>query len=163
MFMSATNTMVGVRRRCKLDVAGYIVKRLEGRGDVQVGTLIMDEGSTTIARIRAKLQYEIVKHSDIKHLQVSLYKQHAKLRTLTGDAIKYLLDKCLSCALAHIKGHPESLSSSLQEITPHAFGCHDNCGDWCMYLKDPDNYRHKYVPNGKNFVKGATQGPHKER
>ena len=86
MFMSATNTMVGVRRRCKLDVAGYIVKRLEGRGDVQVGTLIMDEGSTTIARIRAKLQYEIVKHSDImhvkKHLKALLYKQQAKLRTL---------------------------------------------------------------------------------
>ena len=40
----------------------------------------------------------------------------------------------------------------MQSIIPHAFGRHNNCNaSWCGYQKDPDNYRHKDLPHGKNL------------
>ena len=63
------------------DVAGEIVKRLEEDGKVKVGVLVMDEDSTTIARIRSELSRDIEKYSDIMHmqkLQGTLYELHAK-------------------------------------------------------------------------------------
>ena len=145
----------GSSRAMEADVAGEIVKRLEESGKVQVGILVMDEDSTTIARIRAELSRDITKWSDImhvkKHLQAALYKLAAKHRCLTSDVIRYFLDKCFSYAITQNKGNAVDVEKALNNITPHAFGDHDSCGKWCRYEEDPGNYRHKYLPNGKNL------------
>ena len=145
----------GSSRAMEADVAGEIVKRLEESGKVQVGILVMDEDSTTIARIRAELSREITKWSDImhvkKHLQGALYKLATKHRCLTTDVIRYLLNKCFSYAIAQNKGNATEVANALNNITPHAFGDHDSCGKWCHYKEDPESYCHKYLPNGKNL------------
>ena len=59
---------------------------------------------------------------------------------LSDGVIDYIL-YCFSTALAQTKGDPEGLSSSLGAIAPHAFGSHENCGAWCGYIKDSENYK----------------------
>ena len=137
------------------DVAGEIVKRLEDTGKVTVGVLVMDEDSTTIARIRAELSHEIEKWSGImhvkNHLQGALYKLANKHKSLTSDLIKYLVDKCVAYAVAQHKGNPDELEKVLLSIVPHAFGNHNTCGKWCQYKENPETYQHKYLPNGMNL------------
>ena len=36
-------------------------------------------------------------------------------------------------------------------IVSHAIGDHDSCQEWCGYLRDPENYRHKTLPHGKSL------------
>ena len=52
------------------DVGGCIVKDIESKhNNVEVGVLIMDDDSTTIARIRSELGHSIEKWSDIMHVR----------------------------------------------------------------------------------------------
>ena len=51
--------------------------------------------------------------------------------------------------MAENKDEPNKLKVSLQAIVPHAFGDHKVCEDlqteWCQFLKDPENFQHKYL------------------
>ena len=46
------------------------------------------------------------------------------------------------------KDKPNKLKASFQAIAPHAFGDHKACEDleikWCQFLKDPENFQHRY-------------------
>ena len=50
------------------------------------------------------------------------------------------------------KDNADGVRQNLLCIVPHAFGCHDNCGAWCRYAKDPASYRHKSLPGGKDLA-----------
>ena len=136
-------------------VAGEIVQRLEAGGEVKLRTLVMDDDSTTIARIRSELGRDVEKWSDVlhvkRHLQGALYKLQARHKALTTETIRYLLDKCFSYAVHQNKNKPKDLEKALKAIVPHAFGDHSQCGSWCQYLADPASYRHKYLPNGRDL------------
>ncbi len=62
----------------EVDLAAECVKRIEATGEIRIGTLVMDDDSTTIFRIRCQLNRNIEKWSDImhvkKHLKSTLYK-----------------------------------------------------------------------------------------
>lgn len=49
-------------------------------------------------------------------------------------------------ALKQCKDDPDSLKIRLSSIVSHSFGDHGRCGDWCNYMKDPENYVHKHLP-----------------
>ena len=44
---------------------------------------------------------------------------------------------------------------TMKEIVPHAFGDHQGCQghklNWCDHAKNPEEYRHKDLPNGKDL------------
>lgn len=126
------------------DVGSQVVQEVEAKG-IDVAVLIMDDDTTTMARIRKDIEHHITKWSDrnhtSKHLGNSLYNLQKKHRVLNTSVIKYL-QKCFNYALAQNKGNTENCRTALQQIVPHAFGEHAGCGAWCGAIQDPDVYRH---------------------
>ena len=53
------------------------------------------------------------------------------------------------------KGNVQGLQKNLRAIVAHAFGKHDNCRtasvSWCGFLQDPNTYKHKSLPHGKDL------------
>ena len=133
-------------------MACEIVNRIEGENDIRIGTLIMDDDSTTVSRIRSELDHDVVKLSDISHvkchLKNDLYKLQAKHRSLTTTVITYLVNKCFSYALMQNKNEPENLKKAIENIVPHVFDNHKTCGTWCRFRKNP-KCTYTFLPNGK--------------
>ena len=80
-----------------------------------------------------------------KDIVGELYKLQKKHKVLSSEIIKYL-SKCFGFAVRTSKDNADGVRQNLLCIVPHAFGCHDNCGAWCGYAKDPASYRHKSLP-----------------
>ena len=57
-----------------------------------------------------------------------------------------------SMAVSENRDEPNKLKASFQAIVPHAVGDHKVCEDlqieWCQFLKDPENFQHKYLEKG---------------
>ena len=117
----------------------------------------MDDDATTIARLRQELNHSIIKWSDLmhtkKHLQSALYALNKTHRSLTGDIIKALL-RWFAYAVTQNKGNVDGYIKAVRQIVPHAFGEHELCVgyDWCGYQSDPENFKHKSFPNGKDLT-----------
>ena len=145
----------GSSRAMEADVAAELVQRIENTADVQVRTLVMDDDSATISRIRGELKHDITKWSDImhvkKHLKSSLYKLQTRHRILTSDVISYLIDKLFTYALAQNKGDAVGFKKAVSAIVPHVFGHHESCGSWCKH-QPGEMYVYKYLPNGRCLV-----------
>ena len=61
-----------------------------------------------------------------------------------------------SMAVSENKDKPNKLKASFQAIVPHAFGDHKVCEDlqieWCQFLKDPENFQHRYLEKGEDLL-----------
>lgn len=42
------------------------------------------------------------------------------------------------------------MAAAIRSIPHHAFNDHTQCGIWCGYIKDKENYDHRTVPGGFN-------------
>lgn len=129
-----------------------ITKQVEKHPGVRMGTLIMDDDTTTLARIRNNV-HDVTKWSDTNHtmrnLNNSLYAIAPNHKDLTPDVIAGL-KRYFAYAISTNKGCPEKVKKAIENVVPHAFGDHTNCGNWCRFLTDP-NYRHKNLPNGDDL------------
>ncbi|XP_011860412.1 PREDICTED: uncharacterized protein LOC105557707 [Vollenhovia emeryi] len=94
--------------------------------NVQVGVFIGNDDSSSICAVRSA--------SDTN-------------KELSSEAIKYL-HRCFTYAVSQNPGNPDGLAAAIKNIPFHAFNQHDNCGDWCNYAKDPENYVHTTVLGG---------------
>jgi hypothetical protein len=118
----------GSSKAMEPDMACEIVHKIESGGDVTVGTLVMDEDCTTIARVRREVDHDIVKWSDFmhikKHVTGSLYKMQREHRNiLTSNVISYVT-KCFAYAVLQNKGNVEQVKAALLNTVPHLFGEH---------------------------------------
>ena len=125
---------------------------------------IGDDDSSTIAKIREEVDYNVEKWSDTTHatrtLVSHLHKISAQKQSCPGESplspkvIEYF-KKCFSYCLNQNKGDPQKLKISLAAIVPHVFGDHRQCKDnnlsWCMWHKNPENYKHKDLPHGTDL------------
>ncbi|XP_017888613.1 uncharacterized protein LOC108630062 [Ceratina calcarata] len=51
------------------------------------------------------------------------------------------------------RGNVMAMAASIKNIPFHAFNVHDNCGEWCGYLRNKENYEHRTVRGGlKNGI-----------
>lgn len=147
----------GSSKAMEPDVAAELVEEVEKKseGKIQVHKLIMDDDCTTVARLRNTVDHEIIKWSDLNHVKKqlgnSLYAITNKYKCLTGEVIKSL-QKWFSYAIKQNRNNPESFKQAVKQIVPHAFGDHESCGNWCAYSKDPDSYKHKTFPHGKDLT-----------
>ena len=121
---------------------------------VTYSTYVGDDDTTTESRLKALVNYDIEKWSDINHacrtLGSRLYSAK-KVNGLTPAVIGYI-QKCFTYCRKQNKGQPSSLLEGLSVIVPHAFGDHSKCKDsWCKYSSDPENYRHNDLPGGKDL------------
>ncbi|XP_071578827.1 uncharacterized protein [Temnothorax nylanderi] len=121
--------------------------------NVEVGVLIGDDDSSTIAACRATSSHPIVKFSDTNHaaggVTKKLYKiaNKRKHKELTKDGIVYL-HRCFTYAMTTNKGNSAAMARDIQCIPYHAFNNHSKCGMWCGFVKDPENYDHTIIPGG---------------
>ena len=119
-----------------------------------------DDDSTTEAHIREKVTYGVEKFRDIVHIKRSLttrlynLSQSGRIENcspLSQKVINYLV-KCFSYSITQNKGNSKEIQATIRCIIPHAFGDHSNCAtSWCGYTEDPDTYKHKDLPYGKDL------------
>ena len=135
----------GCSKAMEAQLCWELVNIVEDKG-VQIGTLVMDKDSTTIARIRGELSHDIEKWSDFmnvkKHVSGAVFKLQSKHKTLTTDVVKYLL-KCFSYAVTQNKGNIDGMRKDVLTIVSHAFGEHKGRGKWCGFVRKGSSYKHK--------------------
>ena len=61
------------------------------------------------------------------------------------------MEKCFVYALNQNKDNSKALAAAVQNITPHLLGDHRKCGQWCEFLKNPESYKHRGLPYGKDL------------
>ena len=49
-------------------------------------------------------------------------------------------------------GNPDKIAIGLKAIVEHMYGNHSYCQEWCRFLKDPEKYRHRNLPYGKDLT-----------
>ena len=139
-------------------VATELFKRAPSKGAVYK-TLIGDDDSSTIARLRAEVDDTIEKQSDVQHAKRALEGQllhvKSKHKQLSVTVIKYV-QKCFAYAIAQNENDAEGLKMALHAIPGHMFGDHGlrkkSEATWCGYLKDPTKYAHRGLPHGKDLT-----------
>ena len=125
----------------------------------QYQVLIGDDDSTVIARVRAEVDSNLEKWSDVNHatctLTKTLYEGKGKDFGPNNDKINdHVIDHiktCFSYALYQNKNNVAGIVEGIGAIVPHSFGDHNNCGHWCKYSKDPEGYKHSTLPGGRDL------------
>lgn len=122
------------------------------KANTEVGVFVGDDDSSSICALRKAVQHEVVKQSDknhtakgVKNVLYKIDKTKDPEHELNTESIKYL-HKCFTYAMAQHKGDPVGKSAAIKNIPFHAFNIHSNCGNWCGYTTNPENYKHKTVP-----------------
>ncbi|XP_071177683.1 uncharacterized protein [Mytilus edulis] len=107
----------------------------------KITAIFGDEDTTTIARLRAKVDPRIKKLSDSNHIKKpfssSLYDLRKKHSCLSQKVINYLI-KCFNYLIAKGKGKPEEIKQNLDALSKHPFGDHSDC-NVKKYRKNPEN------------------------
>lgn len=119
--------------------------------NIQIGVLVGDDDSSTIAACRAASSHSIIKQSDVNHtsggVKKKIYNIQKNHKELTKDRIVYL-HRCFTYALAQNKGDSVGLANAVRSIPYHVFNDHTKCGTWCGFVENEENYDHKIIPGG---------------
>lgn len=117
----------------------------------KVSTLVMDNDSTTIARVKSTVDQNITKRCDSNHTRkgftaslIELSKAHKLLR---NTKVRSHIERCFTYSISQNKGQQEQLANALSSIVPHLYGEHSSCGSWCR--GNEEGYKHKALPYGK--------------
>ena len=144
----------GSSKGMEAHTASKLFLRSKDRG-LKYKTLIGDDDSSTIARLRSEVDPEIIKVSDPTHTKRTLNGKLSAIKKsfkeLSQTVIGYI-ELCFRAAIRQNEGNPEGLAKALNAIPPHMFGDHSECSDqWCGYLKDPNSYKHRGLPYGRDL------------
>ena len=94
----------------------------------RISTIIMDEDSTTMTKIKKSVPHEVSKESHINHAKNTVgndfYALQKKHHILSSKVISYL-QKCFSYAMKQHKDDPGLTRASVQNIVPYCFGDHE--------------------------------------
>ena len=119
--------------------------------------MITDEDASTESKVKQNVNHDIEKWSDKNHVVVTFRKMlisgkaqdFGKDSSKLSDSVIDYFAKMFSMAVSENKDKPNKLKASFQAIVPHASGDHKVCEDlqieWCQFLKDPENFQHKYL------------------
>lgn len=93
---------------------------------LKVSTLVMDNDSTTIARVKSTVDQNITKRCDSNHTRkgftaslIELSKAHKLLR---NTKVRSHIERCFTYSISQNKGQPEQLADALSSIVPHLYG-----------------------------------------
>ena len=107
------------------------------------------------AHVHKEADSTVCKWSEINHIKKSgrnrLYELKKQHKQLSETVIKSV-QKNFVYALNQNRGDPTSLKKALDAIPAHMYGDHSDCGSWCGHHKDPQDYRHKNLPRGKDLT-----------
>lgn len=113
-----------------------------------IASIIGDNDSTTIKKLREEVDHDIEKQADIVHtkrsLNNSLHEMKKANKELTEQVIAHIC-KCFAYAVTQNSGDVNNMKKAIAAIVPHCFGEHNQCGDWCGYHQNPDTYTHRGI------------------
>ena len=119
---------------------------------------------TSESKVKQNVNHDIEKWSDKNHVVVPFRKMlisgkaqdFEKDSSKLSDSVIDYFAKMFSMAVAENKDKPNKLKASFQAIVPHAFGDHQVYEDlqieWCQFLKDPENFQHKYLEKEEDLL-----------
>ena len=128
---------------------------IKGKPDdsFQIGAVSSDLDSTLSARIKNEIGRSVEKLIDSNHLTKTLHTQLYQLKEthkeLSTTVIAYL-KRCFIYAVKQ-SDSVEEISDAITNIVNHVYGNHTNCKKWCNFSEDPENYKHKSLPRGKDL------------
>ena len=134
------------------DMVIEIMRKCKDSG-ASVDTIIADDDTTTIAKIKQSVNPDIKKKSDKNHVKKNignaLYSLRNKHKKLQNPKIFKYLQKCLDYMLAQNQGDAKGVENGFEAMSRHPFGDHSFCqSTWCHHI---DNPQRKYTsfPYGK--------------
>ncbi|XP_076102946.1 uncharacterized protein LOC143072050 [Mytilus galloprovincialis] len=141
----------GSAKAMEQDMVVEMVQSIKSKGS-NVGTIIADDDTTTIARLRKSVDPNIKKMSDKNHVKKNianaLYQLKAKHKKLTPKVIKYLIN-CLNYMLCQNQDNPKGVENGLEAVGRHPFGDHSFCDkSWCSH-KENASKKYSSLPFGK--------------
>ncbi|CAG2205332.1 unnamed protein product [Mytilus edulis] len=141
----------GSAKAMEPDIVIDLVREARLKG-TNICTIVGDEDSTTIARIRSNVDKDIKKLSDSNHMKKTLgkklYDLKNKHQSLSTKVINYVI-KCFNFLVAQGKGQPEKICKSLPALAKHPFGDHSDCHtDWCRFIEET-GMKYRSLPYGK--------------
>ena len=127
---------------------------------VRVEALVVDDDTTTIARIHREIDPIIKKLSDKNHIRknvansrYSLQKVHS---SLPAKVIKYF-QKSFNYMISQNQENPSGIEKSLTALSLHPFGNHTECSDvWCQHLSNSAK-KYNSLPYGRPLESKALQ------
>nr|XP_022290026.1 uncharacterized protein LOC111101728 [Crassostrea virginica] len=141
----------GSSKSMEQDMVISMVKKKLEKG-INISTVICDEDTTTMSRLRQNVSHSITKMSDKNHIKKNftstLYSLKTKHKSLTTRVIRYFL-KCFNYLLAQNKENPSGIEQGLDALGKHPFGNHSSCDKtWCAHADDPTK-KYSSLPYGK--------------
>ena len=89
-------------------------------------TLVMDNDSTTIVRLRATVDPDIKKKADINHTKKgftgSLVELSNTHKVLKNFKVRTDIERCFTYCVHQAEEDSEKLASDLRKIVPHLYG-----------------------------------------
>ncbi|XP_066593603.1 uncharacterized protein [Prorops nasuta] len=137
----------GSSKSMEIDMAVELVlkNKLLVDSNCKIRCLIADEDSSAIASLRRLSPYTITKWSDFNHTHKTW---NSKLYDIKLPAkLREYFSKAFSLAVKPNKGDELNVKIALENIVPHAFGQHTNCGPWCK--SEEGNHYYKYFKNNE--------------
>ena len=129
-----------------------VVSMLKKEGTNKIKVLALDNDSTTCSRIKDEVPRKIKDIRDMNHTKKNLSSHLRELQKkhpcITDTVIRYL-QTSLAYAIKGSDGDAELTRASISNIVNHAFGHHQDCGEWCGFHKNPQNYKHNHFPMEK--------------
>ncbi|XP_078328929.1 uncharacterized protein LOC111121070 isoform X2 [Crassostrea virginica] len=146
-----TKLAAGSSKSMEQDMVISMVKKKLEKG-INISTVICDEDTTTMSRLRQNVSHSITKMSDKNHIKKNftstLYSLKTKHKSLTTRVIRYFL-KCFNYLLAQNKENPSGIEQGLDALGKHPFGNHSSCDKtWCAHVDDPTK-KYSSLPYGK--------------
>ena len=118
---------------------------------MNIGSIVGDDDTTTIARLRSKVDSSIKKQSDRNHIRKllgnSLYSLKKYHSSLSSKVISYL-QKLFNYMMAQGKGDPEKIKERLQSLSRHPFDDQSKCDEeWCRHIGNSSR-KFRSLPSG---------------
>ncbi|KAK3099978.1 hypothetical protein FSP39_012810 [Pinctada imbricata] len=142
----------GSSKAMEQDMVIEMMKSCAEKGEA-VDTIIADDDTTTISRIKQSVNPNIKKKSDKNHVKknignalYSLKRNHRKLQN--PKVFKYI-QRCINYMLAQNQNNPKGVETGLEAISRHPFGDHSLCNaSWCSHIENPKQ-KFTSLPFGK--------------
>ena len=117
-------------------------------------SLVMDDDTSTICKVREEVNPEIEKCSERNHTFKNVTnhlflssKREVQKDSQQKDNNSHQKVFCLCC---FIRGDPLALKTNLSAIPHHLYGKHSCCDSkWCRYLQNRESFIPKNLPYGK--------------
>lgn len=98
--------------------------------------------------------HKIFKRSDknhtangVKNVLHKIDKQKDPKKEMTSEVINYI-HKCFTYAMSQNRGNSKMMATAIRNMPYHIYNHHNNCGDWCGYIKNKENYEHSTIIAG---------------